>query len=160
MKLQLLRIHSTDDYTNGVLFEVKDHPFAEALDKREFLCYTLEDQDQEKKVMHETRIPEGVYRITLRTVGGFNERYKKRFKDIHKGMLWLRDVPEFEYILIHCGNTDDNTSGCILVGQTQEYDKKNGFVGRSTKAYFDIYPKIAEALEKGENVSIEIIDFG
>ena len=162
MELQLLRISSKEDSTNGILFEVKNHPFAEALDKREFLCYTLEDEHRDKKVMHETRIPEGKYKITLRDFGGFHERYKNRFKDIHKGMLWLRDVPGFDYILIHCGNTDDNTSGCILVGETQESNKtkKDGWIGRSTQAYFDIYPSIAKALENGEEVTIEIIDFG
>ena len=160
MKLQLLRINSQEDYTSGILFEVKDHPFAEALDKREFLCYTLEDELRENKVKHETRIPEGIYKISLRTYGGFHERYKKRFKDIHKGMLWLRDVPGFDYILIHCGNNDEHTSGCILVGQTQEYGKKDGWIGRATQAYFDIYPRNAEALEDKKEVTIEIIDFG
>jgi hypothetical protein len=72
-------------------------------------------------------------------------------------MLELIGVPNFRYILIHCGNTDDNTSGCILVGQTQEYDKKNGWVGRSTQAYFDIYPMIAQAVENSE-VEIEVVD--
>ena len=153
MKLQLLRINSQADYTSGVLFQVCDDG------SKEFLCYTLEDEEREKKVKHETRIPEGVYRISLRTYGGFHERYKKRFKDIHKGMLWLIDVPNFEYILIHCGNNDEHTSGCILVGQTQEYGKKDGWISRSTQAYFDIYPMIAQALEDKENVTIEVIDY-
>lgn len=152
MKLQLLRINSQGDYTSGVLFQVCDDG------SKEFLCYTLEDQYQEEKVMHETRIPAGTYKIGFRKVGGFNSRYEKRFKNIHKGMLELIGVPNFRYILIHCGNTDDNTSGCILVGQTQEYDKKNGWVGRSTQAYFDIYPMIAQAVENSE-VEIEVVDF-
>ena len=151
MKLQLLRKHSTYDYTSGVLFQVCDDG------SKEFLCYTLEDQYQEEKVMHETRIPSGTYKIGFRKVGGFNSRYEKRFKNIHKGMLEILDVDGFRYILIHCGNTDDNTSGCILVGQTQEYNKKNGWVGRSTQAYFDIYPMIAQAVENSE-VEIEIVD--
>ena len=110
--------------------------------------------------MHETRIPSGTYRITLRTVGGFTAKYAKRFKDIHKGMLWVRDVPNFQYILIHCGNTDEHTSGCLLLGKTQTSNKdaKNGFIGKSTQAYFDVYPPIAEALENGEDVSITYID--
>jgi len=153
MKLQLLRINSQADYTSGVLFQVCDD------DSKEFLCYTLEDEYRAEKVKHETRIPEGTYRITLRDYGGLHEKYKTRFKDIHKGMLWLRDVPNFQYILIHCGNTDEHTSGCILVGQTQEYGKKDGWIGRSTQAYFDIYPMIAQALEDGEEVKIEVVDF-
>lgn len=153
MRLQLLRINSQGDYTSGVLFQVCDDG------SKEFMCYTLEDEFREKKIKHETRIPKGVYKIALRKVGGFHQRYSKRFKDIHKGMLELIDVPDFKYILIHCGNNDEHTSGCILVGKTQEYGKKNGWVGKSTQAYFDIYPMIAQALEDGEDVTIEVIDY-
>ena len=70
--------------------------------------------------MHETCIPEGEYEIKLRTVGGFNERYTKKYPTMHRGMLWLQDVPGFEYILIHQGNTDEHTSGCLIVGDTQQ----------------------------------------
>ena len=81
----------------------------------QFICFGLEDEYREEKVVGETRIPAGTYKITLRTEGGFNQRYKKRFPDIHKGMLHIRNVPNFEYILIHCGNTDEHTKGCLLV---------------------------------------------
>ena len=155
MKLEVLRISSQEDSTNGILYKVNTDG------SREFLAYTLEDEDRDEKVMHETRIPSGTYRVTLRTTGGFNNKYEKRFKDIHKGMLWVRDVPNFQYILIHCGNTDEHTSGCLLVGTTQTSNKKtkNGFIGRSTQAYFDVYPPIAEAIESGENVSITYVDY-
>ena len=157
MKIEVLRTSSQSDSTNGILYKVN------ADESREFLAYTLEDEEREEKVMHETRIPSGTYNITLRTVGGFHAKYAKRFKDIHKGMLWVRDVPNFEYILIHCGNTDEHTSGCLLVGTTQTSNKdkknKNGFIGRSTQAYFDVYPSIAEALEAGEEVTITYVDY-
>ena len=128
--------------------------------KRKFLCYTLEDEYRDDKVMHETRIPAGTYEITLRTVGGFNSRYSDRFADIHKGMLWVRDIPGFEYILIHCGNDDDDTSGCLLLGNTQtENLMSDGFVGSSSVAYKRVYTKVADVLEKGEKVEISYIDF-
>ena len=55
---------------------------------------------------------------------------------MHKGMLWVRDVPGFEYILIHTGNTDEHTSGCLIVGDSQENNTiiKDGFVGKSVKS--------------------------
>ena len=76
-------------------------------------------------------------------------------------MLHIVDVPNFEYILIHCGNTDEHTAGCLLVGDTQENNniKTNGFIGKSTIAYMRIYPPIAKALESGEEVTISYRDF-
>ncbi len=111
--------------------------------------------------MSETRIPSGTYKITLRTVGGFHSRYEAKYGDFHKGMLWVRDVPGFEYILIHTGNTDEHTAGCLLVGSSQNENltKKDGFIGASTTTYKRIYPPIAEALEKGEEVTITYIDY-
>ncbi len=153
MQLEVVRFSSQKDSTLGLLFEVTDA-------KRKFLCYTLEDEYRDDKVMHETRIPAGTYEITLRTVGGFNSRYSDRFADIHKGMLWVRDIPGFEYILIHCGNDDDDTSGCLLLGNTQtENLMSDGFVGSSSVAYKRVYTKVADVLEKGEKVEISYIDF-
>lgn len=71
---------------------------------------------------------------------------------MHKGMLWVRDVPGFEYILIHTGNHDEHTSGCLLTGLTSDSNK--GFIGQSVNAYKMIYPRIAEALENNEDVFI------
>lgn len=154
MELEVLRISSAKDSTNGILFDVTGG-------KRKFLCYTLEDEHREEKVFGETRIPAGTYRVTLRTTGGFHSRYTKRFGDFHKGMLWVREVPNFEYILIHTGNTDEHTAGCLIVGDSQQNNtiKSDGFVGSSTQAYKRIYTPIAEALEKGEEVVITYKDF-
>ena len=153
MKLEVLRISSQKDSTNGILFDITNG--------RKFLAYTLEDEYRDEKVMSETRIPSGTYKITLRTVGGFHSRYEAKYGDFHKGMLWVRDVPGFEYILIHTGNTDEHTAGCLLVGSSQNENltKKNGFIGASTTAYKRIYPPIAKALEKGEEVTITYIDY-
>ena len=156
MKLEVLRISSQKDSTNGILFDITGG-------ERKFLCYTLEDEYRplSEKVMGETRIPAGTYEITLRTVGGFHGRYKARYGDKHKGMLWVRNVPGFEYILIHSGNTDEHTAGCLLVGdsQNENLSKKDGFIGASRTAYERIYPPIAEALESGKKVTITYTDF-
>ena len=71
-------------------------------------------------------------------------------------MLHVLDVPGFEYILIHCGNTDEHTAGCLLVGDSQENNQitKDGFIGKSTQAYKRIYPKIAKAIDNNEKVII------
>ena len=71
------------------------------------------------------------------------------------------DVPNFEYILLHCGNTDENTAGCLLLGDSQENNQiiKDGFIGKSTNAYKRVYKIISDKLQSGETVSIEYIDF-
>ncbi len=151
MKLEVLRFSSQNDSTLGVLSDVTDG--------RRFLAFTLEDEYRETKVAGETRVPAGTYKITLRTVGGFHTKYAAKYGAMHKGMLWVRDVPGFEFILIHTGNTDEHTDGCLLVGNTsQENITRDGFIGESGNAYKRIYPKIAAALELGEEVTITYVD--
>ena len=154
MKLEVLRFNSDKDSTSGALFSVVEGV-------KTFLCYTLEDEYRDTKVYSETRIPAGIYNIEFRNEGGFNNKYSKRFSDIHVGMLHITNVPGFEYILIHCGNTDEHTAGCLVVGDSQENNSlvKDGFIGKSSQAYKRIYPKIAKALQAGEEVKIEYIDY-
>lgn len=154
MQLEVLRFSSGRDSTSGALYQVIDG-------EKHFLCYTLEDEYRDTKVYSETRIPCGTYKIRFRTEGGFHAKYSKRFHDIHKGMLHIVDVPNFEYVLIHCGNTDEHTAGCLLVGDTQHNNvvEEDGFIGRSTASYKRIYPPIARALEKGREVTITYIDY-
>jgi len=146
MKLQVVRTQFGTDATNGILL-------VDGL----FECYTLEDQYQAVKVMHETCIPEGTYDIKFRTVGGFHSKYLERYGNSHYGMLHLQDVPNFTYILIHAGNTDEHTSGCLIVGETQQdLDiSDDGFIGHSGKAYSKLYNKVAKELLLGKEVSIE-----
>ena len=113
MKLKVLRFSSQEDSTSGLLF-------LEGKKGLEFLCYTLEDERRVLKVKGETRIPAGTYQISLRKEGGHHEKYKKKYGKMHKGMLHVIDVPNFKWILIHTGNTDEHTAGCLLVGDSQE----------------------------------------
>ena len=146
MKLTVVRTQFGTDATNGILL-------VDGL----FECYTLEDQYQAVKVMHETCIPEGTYDIKFRTVGGFHSKYSERYGNAHYGMLHLQDVPNFTYILIHAGNTDEHTSGCLIVGETQQdLDiSDDGFIGHSGKAYSKLYNKVAKELLLGKKVTIE-----
>lgn len=124
----------------------------------EFVGYVLEDEYQNEKVYGETRIPAGSYEIKFRKEGGFHFRYLNTFgSDFHEGMLELQDVPNFKYILIHIGNDEDDTAGCLLVGNTANYNKQgHGFIGDSRVAYKRIYPIIRDALLNDEHVSITI----
>ena len=142
MKLIVDRYNSESDYTDGLLF----------IDGK-FECFTIEDEYREVKVKGETRIPDGTYKIELRTVGGFHNDYSSKYgSSFHKGMLWVKDVPNFEYILIHTGNTDEDAAGCLIVGSTA--DNKKGFIGASVSAYKSLYPKVLKAIQNNEEVTI------
>ena len=118
-------------------------------------CFTLEDTYRETKVDGETRIPRGTYNIKLRTEGGMNRKYQKKFGNAHHGMLWLQDVPGFEWIYIHYGNYSHNTEGCILVGSSAFLNKN--FIGSSVNAYKELYAKVIQAIANDEEITIEII---
>tara|TARA_R110002074_G_C12080904_1_gene622852 strand:- start:34 stop:501 length:468 start_codon:yes stop_codon:yes gene_type:complete len=155
MKLKVLRFSSQEDSTSGLLF-------LEENQEMKFLCYTLEDEKRDVKVRGETRVPAGIYKLELRTEGGFHNKYKDRYGKFHKGMLHVTNVPNFEFILIHTGNTDEHTAGCLLVGDSQENNVivKDGFIGKSTNAYKRIYPDISKAISEGKEVTIEYINIG
>ena len=151
MKLDVVRTQFGADATNSLLF----------IDG-EFECYGLEDEVRDVKVYAETAVPLGEYEIKFRTVGGFHTRTKSRYdskygEGWHLGMLELQDVPNFEFILVHSGNTDESTAGCYLVGNTQQdLDvSKDGFIGSSRVAYEKMYPKVRDALVAGEKVTIK-----
>ena len=154
MKLEVLRISSQEDSTSGILFDVVNG-------KRKFLCYTLEDEQRDVKVWGETRIPAGRYKLSLRKEGGFHTRYNAKYGAMHKGMIWVKNVPGFEYILWHTGNTDEHTAGCLILGNTQTNNRiaKDGFIGNSVDAYKFVYPRVAAAIESGIRVSVEYIDY-
>lgn len=152
--IEVLRYSSGSDSTLGILSE-------NGPEGREFLGYTLEDEFREEKVSAETRIPEGTYDVKLRTEGGFHSRYLDKFgADFHKGMLHVQDVPGFEYILIHTGNSDEDTMGCLLVADTSQQNiTQDGFIGSSVSAYERIYPSLAQWLVDGHKLTITYIDY-
>lgn len=144
MEIKVLRYSDNGESTLGLMFI-----------NGKFECYTLEDEARTLKVWGETRIPEGTYEIGLRTEGGHHQRYKARFGDMHKGMLQVKNVPNFKHILIHIGNDDDDTAGCLLVGSSANNNQRvDGFISGSTSAYTHLYPKIVKALENEELVHI------
>ena len=154
MKYEVLRVSSGNDSTSGLLFEIDRG-------KRTFLAYTLEDEQRDVKVWGETRIPAGTYKLKLRTEGGFHSRYVGKYGAMHKGMIWVQDVPGFEYILWHTGNTDEHTAGCLIVGNTQTNNRiaKDGFIGSSVDAYKFVYPRVQSAIEAGLDVEVTYIDY-
>ena len=109
--------------------------------------------------MGETRIPSGTYKIGLRKIGGTHSRYSKKFGGKHFGMLEVQDVPNFKYILIHIGNDEDDTAGCLLVGNYANNNKlKAGQLTESKLAYLSMYKKVTDAYFAGQEIEIEYLD--
>jgi len=63
-------------------------------------------------------------------------------------MPHILDVPNFEGVRIHAGNTDKDTDGCVLVG----YRKRQDWIGLSRSAFNDLFPRLKEA----EDITISI----
>lgn len=110
-----------------------------------FNCFGLEDEFRVEKIVGETRIPAGRYTVGLRTEGGFHQRYGTRHPDFHQGMLHILDVPGFTFILIHCGNTDEDTAGCLIVGSNAVTNPGDMSVSGSRAAYGRFYPAVLPA---------------
>jgi hypothetical protein len=144
MTLNVKRYYHGQDFTLGLMF----------VDGK-FETYTLEDEVRDKKVWGETRIPDGEYEVKLRTEGRMHEQYAKKFPGEHFGMLHLQNVPGFELILIHIGNTDEDTAGCILVGDDPS-SLAEAKLGQSTVAYERLYQRVTQAIRENNHVTIKI----
>ncbi|MEI3442195.1 DUF5675 family protein [Phocaeicola massiliensis] len=135
MKLRVERLWKKPAYTVGRLF----------VDGK-FFCNTLEDTvrdlSNEKKVYGKTAIPYGEYKVVYNWSPKFGRNLPR-----------LLNVPAFEGILIHPGNTADDSAGCILVG-------KNTEVGRLTESRYTsdkLNVLIEDAQRRGESITIEIV---
>lgn len=135
MKLKVERLWKKPGYTVGRLY----------VDGK-FFCNTLEDTvrdlNRERKVPGKTAIPYGEYKVVFNWSPKFGRNLPR-----------LLNVPAFEGILIHPGNTADDSSGCILVG-------KNTKVGRLTESRYTsdrLNVLVKDEQRKGESITIEIV---
>lgn len=120
-----------------------------------FQCFLLEDKIRQVKIKSRTAIPEGNFRLRQNTTGGMNRTYFQKFASMHQGMIEIDDLPTFDAVYIHTGNTIEHTAGCPLVGLS--YIKKDGDyqVLQSRDAYRQVYPKLLAAAKSKDN-QIEI----
>jgi hypothetical protein len=121
MKIEIKRLHKTANSTIG-----------ELLIDGVWECYTLEDIERDIKIKSETAIPRGTYKVII--------NQSNRLKRL---LPLLLNVPNFEGVRIHAGNTNHDTEGCILVGQTRSKD----FIGQSRKAFEKLFSKMQKAKE-------------
>lgn len=129
MELRLERTDSAGDCMIGKLY-VDD----------KFECYTLEDPERMVKIHGKTAIPDGRYEITISQSPRFGCE-----------LPLLLNVPNFEGVRIHPGNTAEDTEGCILVGETQSGTS----IGQSKAAFERLFGKLKAASAK-EKIFLEI----
>lgn len=109
-----------------------------------FACFSLEDVVREgPKVIHETAIPAGRYRVTI-----------TRSQRFGRMLPLLLDVPGFTGIRIHSGNVAGDSSGCILVGRAKQVDR----LFESRVAMDALQAQLAGALARQQDVFITIVN--
>lgn len=127
MQLTVKRLYKTDNSVIG-----------ELLIDGVFECFTLEDAERPVKIKGETAIPKGTYKVII--------NQSNRFKRL---LPLLLNVPNFEGVRIHSGNSNHDTEGCILVGQT----RNKNYIGQSRKAFDKLFKKMQAA----KDITITII---
>ena len=142
MKLRLRRILLKDEYTIGKLY-IDGEYFCDALEPptRDLNKNGIFDNG-ETKVKNNTAIPFGTYNVIVNR--------SPRFK---RDLPRLLNVPNFDGVLIHRGNTKNDTSGCILVGE----NKVKGKVVNSTPYEIELVKRCKAALSNNEQITIEVI---
>lgn len=154
MKILVDRKWKKEGYTIGRL-SIGGVPF----------CETLEDKDrglkstmslEEIKALKKagiTAIPTGTYNVRMDIVSNKYSKSTWYQKNCHGSKVpRLENVPGYDGILIHSGNTAADTEGCILVGQ----NKVKGQVINSKETFLQLYNKMYAAYQKGEKIEITI----
>jgi hypothetical protein len=136
MKMYLQRGFFTRKSTGGLLV-VNENIF----------CFVIEDLVRNgEKVQDETAIPYGIYNVTLSMSNRFG-----------RVMPEILNVPGFTGIRIHSGNTDKDTSGCLLVGEFLVISDNDLRISSSVVAFSRLMSELRKAFEAKEEITIEIV---
>ena len=153
MELKVIRKAKAPEYTIGKLY----------IDGI-YMCDTLEDCDRgltqdmpleeikAKKIYGKTAIPTGTYEIDMNTV---SPKFEKRSwaKPFGGKLPRLVNVPGYEGVLIHVGNTSESTSGCLLVGK----NSIKGMITDSSRTFMSLMTKyLLPAKLRGERITLTI----
>ena len=139
MEIKVIRNILTSEYTVGKLY----------IDGV-YTCDTIEDRyriikSKADKVYGVTAIPCGTYPVIL----DYSSKYSKL-------MPHILDVPYFEGVRLHSGNSDEDSLGCLIVGEYMP-GVAGGWVANSKIAYSKVFAKLKEASDKGERIFITIL---
>lgn len=108
----------------------------------EYFCFSIEDASRTTKIKGETCIPLGIYPLAAR----FSPRFSKAY---NHDMIWVQNVPGFELILIHWGNTISDTEGCLIIGDKIGVVNQKDAVLNSRATYLKFYAKVIDQIKAG-----------
>lgn len=149
MKLKLHRKYLNEKYTIGHLYEVVN-----GVENK--ICDCIEDKVRnlpyEPKVYGETAIPHGTYEILLTISPKFKNHV---WAQPYNGVVpLLKDVPCFDGVRIHCGNTERDSLGCLIVGRNTQ----KGKVTHSQETFHKLMRDyLLPAKNRGEKIEITIV---
>jgi hypothetical protein len=146
MNFILQRFSDNKKSTLGLLFKKSTES-----DRLIFFSYTLEDEFRASKVSGETRIPAGFYELVIRKQDTpLTKKYQDRYPWF-KHHIEVKNVPGFTGVYMHIGNTDQDTDGCILLGDNADNNNLgNGSISNSTQAFRRFYENLYNHLIIGK----------
>jgi hypothetical protein len=132
--------------------------------------FGVEDECRLQKVDGETAVPYGRYELGFRqspkfsgtfyyhdtlnkliTVAEYNTLADKAGWHTHD-LIWILNIPNFQYVLLHWGNTDLDTDGCYIVGNKIGIVKGREGVLESRPNYQKLYPKVYPLIRNGRSI--------
>lgn len=160
INLSIKRFDLAKNYTYGVFYEDDS-----------MQGFTIEDEVRNLKIKGLTAIPFGKYSLETRFSPKFSHRFYWNsklnkllfFKDynalpkaqkadyVPHELFWIKNVPSFEYILIHWGNTANDTDGCIIIGDKMGKINNTPAVINSIRFYKDFYERQFPKFEHGKS---------
>ena len=154
MELIVDRKYKKENYTISNLI-IDGNIFCQILEDKDrgLKDFMSENEIKAKKIYAQTAIPSGTYEITLDI---FSAKFGSLsfYKEVCNGKLpRLLDVKGFQGILIHCGNTEKDSAGCLIVGE----NKVKGKVINSKETFKKLYTLLKDSKDKGEKITIKIM---
>lgn len=137
MKLKIERVDIAENYTGGRLY-INDGYFADTIEDKD-RCLECNPED---KVYGKSAIPRGTYQCVIDFSGKFQKELPR-----------LLDVPGFEGIRIHSGNSSEDSLGCILVGKNQH----GNWVSDSRSTFARLFAVMEDAYNRGEEITVEVV---
>lgn len=103
-------------------------------------CFALQEDKAGYESGKDLRVPEGTYKLKRHP----GSRFQKTLREITSNNtdellnVYNDKVPHERHILIHWGNTDKDTQGCILLGKTKASDESIGGSRAACKEFYNL----------------------